>query len=452
MADSGARSPLTHGGTTQTGRALAELAPAYFRIDERELADLVLYGQALSREVRYYAPDNQPAGDWEAFFASDVTAVLATLARLPVEAFRAAAGDAEEFLKGDQNRPDAELRAYFNLLFHLPVALFGAAAAAQRRLGRDHPLHRQLVGLAETDLALPLAELMRYYNGAVGAGLPLGNPEPALDPNDFGTGAAGDLRPRLSATVAGPVLVPEVLTDRIIAGPMVTALGAADWNAFANGVAGVSVPYQQAAGPNLTYEQIYDALTYNLLVSQFEQIYQGLERVRTMAQSALAQSLDAVDDHAPHYSLFLAFLEMLAVARQELNELTGRHLDFYYREVLRLAPKGPVPASAHVLLELAKGVDAHLVPAETGLRAGKDGLGNDVVFETADDLVVNRGQISALRAVRVHSVESGGDTYQTVFASPNADSADGLGADLIDPARGWRPFGPKPFILSLIHI
>lgn len=445
MTCTGTRSPLQHGGTTQTGRALNELTPDYFRIDERELADLVLYGQALSREIRYYSAGNQPDGDWEAFFASDLTAVLAALARLPVDAFRTAARDAEEFLKAEPTRPELQLQAYFNLLFHLPVALFGMAAAAQRRLGRDHPLHRELLGLVESDLVLPFSEMMRYYNGAVGAALPLGDPEPALNPGDFGTGAPADLRPRLSNSVAALVFVSEALADRDIGGPMVTALGAVDWNGFATGIAGVSTPYQQAAGPNLVYEQIYDALTYNLLVAQFEQIYQALERVRRMAQEALAESLSKVDDHTPHYGLYLALLEMLAVARQELNGLTARHLDFYYREVLRLAPRGPVPASAHVLLQLARGEEASLVASGTELRAGKDALGNSVVFETTDDLVANRGQVSGLRAIQVHTAESGGNTYQTVFASPTADSSDGLGADLAEPLLGWRPFGPAPY-------
>src|SRR6056297_196275 len=182
MADCDARSPLVHSGTTQTDRDLGELAVPYFRIDERELADLVLYAQALSREVRYYAPDNTPGETWEAFFASDITATLATLARLPVEAFRTAAADAEEFLKGEPPRPEADLRAYFNLLFHLPVALFGEMARTLQRLPRDHALHGQLQRLVETELMRPLTALLRFYKGAIGAGLPLGTPEPALDP------------------------------------------------------------------------------------------------------------------------------------------------------------------------------------------------------------------------------------------------------------------------------
>lgn len=438
------RSPLVHSGTTQDGRDLAELRPDFFRVDERDLADLVLYARSLSRELVYYGPDNQPDGDWEAFFASDVTATLAALARLPVDPFRAALADAEEFLRDEPARPEPELRAYFNLVFHLPVALFGALAANHARLDRDHPMHGLLGRLVADDLAGPLTELVRFAKGAVGAGLPLGDPEPPLDGADYGTGGPGDLRPRLSDTVAAVVLVPEVLTQRVISGPAAEALGAADWASFAAGITGDATPYQQAAGPNLLYEQIYDALAYNLLSTPLERVFQGLERARREAEAALARSLEA-SDHAPHYGLWLAFLSMLGVARDQLNDLTARHLDLYLGEVLRMAPRPPEPASVHLLFELARGVKARALEEGTPLRAGKDATGREVEFRLADDLVVNPGKVAELRAVRVHSAVSGGVLHQTVFASPVARSSDGLGEQPVEEGEAWPPFGPVPY-------
>lgn len=445
MAKCSTRSPLIRSGTAQPGRDIAELAPESFRIDERDLADLVLYAHALSREIRYYGPDNQPAGDWEAFFASDVIANLAALARLPVDPFRAALADADEFLRGDPGRPETELRAYFNLVFHLPVALFGNLAVCHARLNRDHPLRTLLGRLVHEDLAGPLGEIVRFAKGAVGSTLPLGDPEPALTPADFGTGAPGDDRPRLSDTVASAVFVPEVLTQRTISGPAVEALGSADWQAFAAGIGGDPTPYLQAAGPNLLYEQIYDALSYNLLADTPERIFQGLERARREAEAALARSLEEVDDHPAHYGLWLAFLDMLETARDELNGLTARHLDFYFHEVLRMAKRAPVPAIVHVLFDLTRGTAARKLTSGAGLRAGKDALGKKVEYQLTDDLVVNRGTVAELRAVRIHSVQSGGALHQTVFASPVADSADGLGEVPIGDDVGWRPFGPLPF-------
>jgi hypothetical protein len=451
MAKCDARSPLVRAGTTQSGRDIAELDPDYFRIDERTVPDLVLCARALSREIRYYGPDNRPDGDWEPFFATDITATLAALARLPVAAFRSAFADVEEFLKDEPGRLEPQLRSHFNLIFHLPVALFAELARAHRGLPRDHKLHEILSRLVAEDLVGPLTALLRYYKGAIGAAMPLGDPEPALAAGDYGGGAPGDPRPRLSDTVSAALFVPEVLTQRPIGGPAVEALGAADWAAFAAAVAGDPIPYQQAVGPNLLYEQIYDALTFNLLSTELERVFQGIERATREADRALDRSLAEVNNHTPHYGLFLAFLDMLAVARRDLNRMTGRHLDLYYRRVLRMAPRAPVPDSVHVLFEPAKGISARLVPQGTSLRAGKDATGKDVVYRVADDIVVNRGRVAELRAIRVNSVNAGGELHQTVFASLVANTADGVGAPLPEGQPAWPPFGPMPYPPSAVE-
>ena len=38
----------------------------------------------------------------------------------------------------------------------------------------------------------------------------------------------------------------------------------------------------------------------------------------------------------PHFALFLTFLHLLSYAQDQLNTLTERHLDFYYRQVLSM--------------------------------------------------------------------------------------------------------------------
>ncbi|MGR9053657.1 MAG: hypothetical protein ACU84J_13510, partial [Gammaproteobacteria bacterium] len=51
----------------------------------------------------------------------------------------------------------------------------------------------------------------------------------------------------------------------------------------------------------------------------------------------------------PHFVLLLAFLKLLAYAREHLNGLTRRHLDFYYRDVLGLRNMPARPDRVNVL-------------------------------------------------------------------------------------------------------
>ena len=103
----------------------------------------------------------------------------------------------------------------------------------------------------------------------------------------------------------------------------------------------------------------------------------------------------------PHFSLFLVFLELLSHTRQQINQLTRRHLEFCYRDVLRMIRKQSVPDQVHVLVELDSGTEQLALPAGTPLQAGKDSLGHELVYRTDEMLIANRvevGKISSLHA------------------------------------------------------
>src|SRR5687768_6010570 len=121
------RHPLVRSGLTQGARRRPELAPGYFLPDERDLADLILFGQRFAGQVRYYpmppetGPEDSMVRDWTAFFGGDVTARLAALAKLPVDRFRAFHADLETWLKADPARDPQQLADHARLLFHLPI-------------------------------------------------------------------------------------------------------------------------------------------------------------------------------------------------------------------------------------------------------------------------------------------------------------------------------------------
>ena len=101
----------------------------------------------------------------------------------------------------------------------------------------------------------------------------------------------------------------------------------------------------------------------------------------------------------PHVALFLTFLHLLRHPQKQFKELTRRHLDFYYRDVLKLQEKAAVPDRVHVVFELAKNVNTHLVKKGTLLNAGKDSEGVDLNYATDEDIVVNRSQVSSIKTL-----------------------------------------------------
>jgi hypothetical protein len=63
----------------------------------------------------------------------------------------------------------------------------------------------------------------------------------------------------------------------------------------------------------------------------------------------------------PHLALFLSFLKLLRIPQGRLNNLTGRHLDFYYKEVLNLSKQKAIPDRVHLIFKLAKNASQEIV-------------------------------------------------------------------------------------------
>ena len=441
------RNPLQRAGLTQPGRHIPERRRDHFLPDERDLADMILFGQRFARQLKFYAPNNtdtDPATnaplDWSAFFESDVTAALAGLAKLPIEGSRQFQGDLENWLRSNPVAGQAQaakvLGDHFRLWFHLPVALLETVSRHHARLPADHLLAAGLPRLVARDLAEPLSALMGWYRGA------LLNPpnlftDAALLAVDFNlTGASAGLL-RLPGTIAEAVLNrPELSKAPVSASLLAQIPGAGDWAQFFGGAQADRRPFEEATG---AFDRIYDALTYNLLTRSAERVGQAYQRLRQDAEAALAASLEGFAAHPAHYSLWLAFLKLFRHAQDQLNGFTGRHMDFYLREVLQLHPRAAIPDQAHLTFGLAKGVARHFLPAGTPFRGGKDPAGRPVSFALDADIVVNRATVSRLTGLYLHhDVEKSGETLAP-RSSVAVNSVDGLGLEPLPPESRPSP-------------
>jgi len=137
-------------------------------------------------------------------------------------------------------------------------------------------------------------------------------------------------------------------------------------------------------------------------------------------------------DIQPHLALFIAFLKLLSYPQASLNEIPKRHLDFYYREVLRLSPNEFIADTVHVVYELAKNAIAELIEENTVLEAGKDVDGNLLQYETQESFVANQAQVVSLQSFYRRG-------KQLLFAT-NTQTKDGL-EEAIEEGETWSAFG-----------
>lgn len=138
-------------------------------------------------------------------------------------------------------------------------------------------------------------------------------------------------------------------------------------------------------------------------------------------------------DHSPHLALFLTFLKLYRHSQNHLNNLPGRHLDFFYKEVLRLQPKAFQPNHVHIIFELNKRIEQARIDKNTRLLAGKDSLGKPLFYTTDDEIILNRAQVAHLRSV----FNDQGQLRAALFA----DTADGWGEAFEESGSKWPAFG-----------
>lgn len=148
-------------------------------------------------------------------------------------------------------------------------------------------------------------------------------------------------------------------------------------------------------------------------------------------------------DNEPHIALMLTFLKLYDEALNHLNEISKRHLDFYYQQFLQIKQRGAIPDKVHLIIETAKNVGQYKLDKGTKFDAGKDKSGKMMVYETEREIVLNKTSIGSLKSVFVDN-----ERQHAVFAAPVPNSADGQGKSLNGAESKWPAFGTPQSGLS----
>ena len=423
---------LVREGAGQDRRLSAALDPRYAPVNERELKHGIVFAGAYSRFLKYYSSNNAVTGDWGPFFNADASVLLAGAALEDVDDFREQVKTYTAFLNNRQNENDKDgLRRQVDFLFSSCATLAIGLDNFIRRLSDRNRLQATLRQLVRSQVVPAFRRLIAYHKGGesiIDAERPLNNPEgdPPKDVRIFGQKA-----------VQWSNLPAEKLSSDWTDG--------SDWGVYYAGVA--SEPSVYGSGTTV-FERVNHLATHNLFTSVFDQFLMVYARTVAEAERGFQQTLMS-PDHEPHYALLLSFLSLFEHAKAEANTLTGRHLDFYYRRVLGLKEKPAEPGHAHLLVELARQVAMHELTDGELFKAGKDDLGIDAFFANDRDVVLNQAKVGALKTVYRHGKEPVGSGTDKdldagrLYASPVANSDDGLGAPLTSADLSWHPFYNK---------
>ncbi len=149
--------------------------------------------------------------------------------------------------------------------------------------------------------------------------------------------------------------------------------------------------------------------------------------------------------HPPHLAILFSFLKLFKHLQNDMNGFTKKHLDFFYKKVLKLQAKEAVADKAHIVFEIQKQLDKYLLKKGLLLKDGKDNNKAEILFATDDEIVVNKTQIAEKKTLFLNNNTFGSNTYlEAVYMAPNAEKADGVDKDFEDAyTASWATVGNK---------
>ncbi len=430
---------LVHEGTSQEQRFVEPLDPTFTPVDEHGIAHRMVFARAYSAFLKYYGANNAAIGDWKPFFSDDVSVLLAAAAVQDVDFYRQTVREYFSYLDDRENKDNTDkLRDHLDYLFSCCATLAVRLDILHKKLPDEITLKETLRNCIQGQLAPVLKRLLAYHKG----GETIDEDEPDEELKLFNNSADEKAAPL--PILGTPAVKFSALSEADLSKDWFRDSDKTTWLSYYSSIEENIAGYGVLPAATVSiFEPINHLATHNLFTAIFDQFLKVYARIVKEAGDALEESLKKWDRHEPHYALFLAFLRLFEHARTELNTLTGRHLNFYYRDILRLKEKQAEPGKAHLLLELAKQVSEHEVEAGELFKAGKDDIGKDVFFVNDRTLVANRAEVAALKTVYRQGGQGRTQDRSRIYASPVADSADGLGAELTSEDQSWHPFCNK---------
>ncbi|HMG16589.1 MAG TPA: hypothetical protein VK590_14125 [Saprospiraceae bacterium] len=430
---------IKRNGVNQDQRLIPALNPDSVFVDEHQPMHWIVFARRYARFIKYFDLNNRVTGNWESFFGKDPAAILAVAAIQNIDFYQSKLREYFNFLNNMENDLDLiglELKIKFSYLFNCVGTLAWQLEKLKEALPEEIPLKRILKNLIVTNLAPAFSQLIRYYKAAVTNGLLL-NQATVLQ-NEFDWEILGN-----DIMLFDNILKQQFSTD--------WTLGVNNWFVFEQSLPADDSIFITTINPHKVFTEINHVATHSLFTDLFAQFLRTYARTVEEAKKSIEASLTNMANHEPHYTLFLTFLQLLVYARDHINSFTGRHLDYYYKEILRLKGNPAEPNHAHIIMELAKHADTQLISKGTILRGGKDSQGKDVFYSIDENFVANKAKVTSFKSVFQY-IEKQNSTPLTgaLYASPIANSQNGLGEELTGPDLQWHPFANKIYEEGLI--
>jgi hypothetical protein len=355
---------LKQEGTSRYERYLPALDPHTLSLDDRKLQDLIAYAQRYSKNLLYINGEGSevdPADSWEFFFKRDIILLIANIATKSAPYLKTTYDQLSHQFNESKTLDHFKELVRFTFARYKKISNWYYASPTGSSLNADLRLY---IGSYLQQELESLREILFYVHDSEGN---------HYKPENF---------KRELLNTSNKAELNDILNKENI------------WGLKDKENTSLR---ERIFGGSTEEEKLSNALI--ILNNCFDAVFHATETIINNCQHYFNETIHQQQDHAPHIALFISFLKLYGYVQEELNKIPQRHLDFYYKEVLRVKAKEATPDQAYVVFELAKGFDVYEIKKGTALSAGKDKQNKELVYETDEDFVVNKAQISSLYTI-----------------------------------------------------
>jgi len=385
-------------GISQRQRVMDDLLAGPAQIDGRSLADLLDYFQQLSRHINYYDATLKVT-DWQPFFQHNLPFTVAAILKYDGPKIADKLGFYHQLF--DKKPSKASLQLLFSYTYNAIINPINNWSTKLK--DTELPVSLLLEKLIKDKLSDPLKMFIVQLNTAV---------------------KWYHIRPLNFNALLGNEVWNLDITD---------LYAIKDNSAF------------KASGSNKAKRLIALADQMIQLTASFSSAAESLAPAAelSMEPSFLSLKEELQEKHSPHLALLFSFLKLFKHVQSDLNSLTKKHLDFFYREVLLLKAKQATPDKTHLVFEIQNQLQKYLLKKGLLLKDGKDSNKMEIQFSLDDELVVNKTQVAAKRTLFVNNQVHGDHSYvEGVYIAPDAGMADGVEkAFSDDQPASWPTLG-----------
>ncbi len=131
----------------------------------------------------------------------------------------------------------------------------------------------------------------------------------------------------------------------------------------------------------------------------FHSYYYSVFHIKEASAELLENLQNDLKNNKPYVALILTFIHLFDFVKDMLNELPSKHLDHYYRDILRLQEKPATPDLTSVAVQLNPKEESFLLPKGTLFAGPKNELNEDLFFQTTSSLLLTSSKIQQMKII-----------------------------------------------------